>query len=75
MFVEVHQANYRQDRRRVAYDSAYIEGVASELIVRSDHFTQSHPEMIEAVRRARLALYGTLQLTSCLIPNISKVFR
>jgi pimeloyl-ACP methyl ester carboxylesterase len=35
----------------VAYESAHIEGVASEKVVRSDHSTQSHPETIEEVRR------------------------
>jgi hypothetical protein len=35
----------------VAYESAHIEGVASELVVRSGHSTQSHPETIEEVRR------------------------
>jgi hypothetical protein len=35
----------------VAYESAHIEGVASEKIVRSGHSTQSHPETIEEVRR------------------------
>ena len=35
----------------VAYESAHIEGVASELVVRSDHSTQGHPETVEEVRR------------------------
>lgn len=35
----------------VAYESAHIEGVASELVVRSGHSTQSNPETIEEVRR------------------------
>jgi hypothetical protein len=35
----------------VAYESAHIEGVVSEKIVRSGHSTQSHPETIEEVRR------------------------
>jgi pimeloyl-ACP methyl ester carboxylesterase len=35
----------------VAYESAHIEGVESERIVRSGHSTQSHPETIEEVRR------------------------
>jgi pimeloyl-ACP methyl ester carboxylesterase len=35
----------------VAYESAHIEGVASELVVRSDHSTQGHPDTIEEVRR------------------------
>jgi hypothetical protein len=35
----------------VAYESAHIEGVESEKVVRSGHSTQSHPETIEEVRR------------------------
>jgi hypothetical protein len=35
----------------VAYESAHIDGVASEKVVRSSHSTQSHPETIEEVRR------------------------
>jgi pimeloyl-ACP methyl ester carboxylesterase len=35
----------------VSYDSAHIEGVESEKIVRSGHSTQGHPETIEEVRR------------------------
>jgi pimeloyl-ACP methyl ester carboxylesterase len=35
----------------VAYKSAHIEGVESELVVRSGHSTQSTPETIEEVRR------------------------
>jgi hypothetical protein len=35
----------------VAYESAHIEGVASEKVVRSGHSTQSHPEIIEEVHR------------------------
>jgi pimeloyl-ACP methyl ester carboxylesterase len=35
----------------VAYESAHIDGVASELVVRSAHSTQSHPETIEEVKR------------------------
>jgi hypothetical protein len=35
----------------VAYESAHIEGVASEKIVRSGHSTQGHPETIEEVLR------------------------
>lgn len=35
----------------VAYESAHIDGVASEKVVRSGHSTQSHPETIEEVRR------------------------
>jgi len=35
----------------VAYESAHIDGVVSEKIVRSGHSTQAHPETIEEVRR------------------------
>ena len=35
----------------VRYSSAHIEGVESELIVRSEHSTQARPETIEEVRR------------------------
>ena len=35
----------------VAYESAHIEGVQSERIVRSGHSTPGHPETIEEVRR------------------------
>ena len=35
----------------VAYESAHIEGVASELVVRSGHSTQGHPDTVEEVRR------------------------
>jgi hypothetical protein len=35
----------------VRYSSALIDGVASELIVRSSHSAQAVPETIEEVRR------------------------
>lgn len=35
----------------VAYESAHIDGVASERVVRSGHSTQSHPATIEEMRR------------------------
>ena len=35
----------------VAYSSAHIDGVESELVVRSSHSTQGRPETIEEVRR------------------------
>jgi hypothetical protein len=35
----------------VAYESAHIEGVASEKVVRSGHSTQGHPETINEMRR------------------------
>ncbi len=35
----------------VAYESAHLDGVASEKVVRSSHSTQGHPETIEEVRR------------------------
>lgn len=42
----------------VKYTSAHIDGVASELIVRSGHSTQATPETIEEVRRL---LYAHLE--------------
>jgi hypothetical protein len=38
----------------VAYSSAHLAGVASELIVHSGHSTQETPETIEEVRRILL---------------------
>jgi hypothetical protein len=35
----------------VEYKSAHIDGVESELVVRSGHSTQARPETIEEVRR------------------------
>ncbi len=35
----------------VAYESAHIEGVESEKVVRSGHSTQGHPDTVEEVRR------------------------
>jgi pimeloyl-ACP methyl ester carboxylesterase len=35
----------------VGYESAHVDGVASERVVRSDHSTQGHPETIEEMRR------------------------
>lgn len=35
----------------VAYESAHIDGVESEKVIRSGHSTQGHPETIEEVRR------------------------
>ena len=35
----------------VEYDSAHIDGVESELVVRSGHSTQGKPETIAEVRR------------------------
>lgn len=35
----------------VEYDSAHIDGVASELVVRSGHSVQSHPQAIEEIWR------------------------
>jgi hypothetical protein len=35
----------------VAYESAHIDGVASEKVVHSSHSTQGHPETIAEVRR------------------------
>jgi pimeloyl-ACP methyl ester carboxylesterase len=38
----------------VAYESAHLEGVASEFVVRSGHSAQSHPEVILEVKRILL---------------------
>jgi hypothetical protein len=35
----------------VSYASAHLEGVESELVVRSGHSAQSNPEVIQEVRR------------------------
>jgi pimeloyl-ACP methyl ester carboxylesterase len=43
----------------VAYESAHIEGVASEKVVRSGHSAQSDPEAIEEVRRILREHVGT----------------
>jgi pimeloyl-ACP methyl ester carboxylesterase len=42
----------------VAYDSAHMEGVASELVVRCGHSTQGEPATIEEVRRILLEHIG-----------------
>ncbi len=39
----------------VAYESAHIEGVESELVVRSSHSAQGQPQTIEEIRRILLA--------------------
>jgi pimeloyl-ACP methyl ester carboxylesterase len=43
----------------VAYESAHIDGVVSEKIVRSSHSTQSHPDTIEEVKRILTEHLGT----------------
>src|SRR5262245_13442378 len=43
----------------VKYESAHIDGVASELVVRFGHSVQSHPKTIEEVRRILLAHLST----------------
>jgi hypothetical protein len=42
----------------VAYESAHIDGVASEKVVHSRHSTQSHPETIEEVKRILIEHLG-----------------
>jgi transposase InsO family protein len=44
----------RQSDGVVAYESAHIEGVESELVVRSSHSAQGRPETIEEIRRILL---------------------
>ena len=43
----------------VEYDSAHIDDVASEIVVRSPHSCQSNPHTIEEVRRILLENLGT----------------
>ncbi len=43
----------------VAYESAHLDDVDSELVVRSGHSTQSNPHTIEEVRRILLLHAGT----------------
>src|SRR5499433_1585384 len=43
----------------VKYESAHIDGVASELVVRFGHSVQSHPKTIEEVRRILLVHLST----------------
>lgn len=50
----------------VAYSSAHIDGVASELVVHSGHSTQATPETIEEVRRI---LYEHLAAVSPRVPE------
>jgi hypothetical protein len=38
----------------VTYQSAHIDGVASELVVRWNHSCQGQPEVIEEIRRILL---------------------
>jgi len=42
----------------VAYESAHLDGVESEKVVRSSHSTQGHPETIEEVGRILRAHIG-----------------
>jgi triacylglycerol esterase/lipase EstA (alpha/beta hydrolase family) len=48
----------------VEYDSAHIDGVESELVVRSPHSCQSNPHTIEEVRRILLEHLGKLVVTN-----------
>ena len=48
----------------VAYESAHIDGVESELVVRSSHSTQSEPATIEEVRRILLLHSARVRETS-----------
>ncbi|MGE5305138.1 MAG: hypothetical protein ACM3TN_17650, partial [Alphaproteobacteria bacterium] len=50
----------------VAYESAHIEGVASEKVVHSGHSTQGHPETIEEVKRILIEHLGKQ-------PDMSKI--
>ena len=42
----------------VSYESAHLDEAVSELIVRSGHSVQSHPETIEEIRRILLQHLG-----------------
>ena len=43
----------------VSYQSAHLDEAASELIVRSGHSVQGHPEAIEEIRRILLEHLGS----------------
>ena len=47
----------------VAYESAHVDGVESELVVRSDHSVQGNPQAIEEVRRILLLHDAELRAT------------
>ena len=47
----------------VAYESAHLDGVESELVVRSDHSVQGNPQAIEEVRRILLLHDAELRAT------------
>ena len=50
----------------VAYRSAHVDGVESELVVRSAHSTQGEPATIEEVRRILLLHSArTRETTAC----------
>jgi hypothetical protein len=42
----------------VQYRSAYLDGVESQLVVRSEHSVQGNPEAIEEIRRILLEHAG-----------------
>ena len=44
----------------VSYRSAHLDEAVSELIVRSGHSVQAHPEAIEEIRRILLQHLGTV---------------
>jgi pimeloyl-ACP methyl ester carboxylesterase len=48
----------------VAYESAHVDGVSSERVVRSSHSTQGHPETIAEVRRILLEHLATPMVTA-----------
>jgi hypothetical protein len=53
----------------VRYESAHIEGVASEKIVRSTHSTQSTPATILEVRRILYEHLGIACGLECEVPD------
>ena len=58
-----------QDDGVVKYESAHLEGVASEKIVRSSHSTQSTPATILEVRRILYEHLGIACGLECEVPE------
>ena len=58
-----------QDDGVVKYESAHLEGVASEKIVRSSHSTQSIPATILEVRRILYEHLGIACGLECEVPE------
>lgn len=56
----------------VAYESAHIEGVASELVVRSGHSPQGHPETTKTSAHSALTYRNATNFRS-FVPIISAI--